>query len=251
MKCLTSSSALNSIVKEERPKKKRRFSAQPCGTANARVPSQKQPAFTSRQEQLESVSSTRERSVDICSRLLPLDGRLYLAPSASILVLQLRRRSSSLVLQRHRRSGGLSFLPTPISVQVSFFSALLKFSGSRALLPSPKKALLNTRIASTTRPSSLLIGRPQKSPSASVGPFMRNEQKHSRTVWTKMAIILVQHLDTLVHYTTCVLKSHSLDIGRGDRILLRQASPIVNGVPALLYHYGCESECRRSPEVKQ
>ncbi|GFV04076.1 integrase catalytic domain-containing protein [Trichonephila clavipes] len=42
-------------------------------TANARVPSQKQSAFTSRREQLESVSSTRERSVDICSRPLPLD----------------------------------------------------------------------------------------------------------------------------------------------------------------------------------
>ncbi|GFY30129.1 hypothetical protein TNCV_4074421 [Trichonephila clavipes] len=53
-------------------------------TAHARVPSQRQSAFTSRREQLESVSSTRERSVDICSRLLPLDERLYLAPSASI-----------------------------------------------------------------------------------------------------------------------------------------------------------------------
>ncbi|GFU40695.1 hypothetical protein TNCV_3230631 [Trichonephila clavipes] len=41
-------------------------------------------AFTSRREQLESVSSTRERSVDICSRRLPLDERLYLAPSASV-----------------------------------------------------------------------------------------------------------------------------------------------------------------------
>ncbi|GFY36172.1 hypothetical protein TNCV_4845441 [Trichonephila clavipes] len=39
--------------------------------------------FISRREQLESVSSPRERSVDICSRLLPLDERLYLAPSAS------------------------------------------------------------------------------------------------------------------------------------------------------------------------
>ncbi|GFU99538.1 hypothetical protein TNCV_4082611 [Trichonephila clavipes] len=43
-----------------------------------------QSAFTSRREQLESVSSTRERSVDICNRLLPLDERLYLAPSASL-----------------------------------------------------------------------------------------------------------------------------------------------------------------------
>ncbi|GFX16127.1 hypothetical protein TNCV_4703831 [Trichonephila clavipes] len=33
--------------------------------------------FLSRREQLESVSSTRERSVDICSRLLPLDERLF------------------------------------------------------------------------------------------------------------------------------------------------------------------------------
>ncbi|GFX36658.1 hypothetical protein TNCV_580371 [Trichonephila clavipes] len=76
-------------------------------TASARVPSHKwsaftsrreqlesvnstpqcgylQSAFTSRREQLESVSSTRERSVDICSRLLLLDERLYLAPSASV-----------------------------------------------------------------------------------------------------------------------------------------------------------------------
>ncbi|GFU00887.1 hypothetical protein TNCV_4820101 [Trichonephila clavipes] len=53
-------------------------------TANARVPSQKESAFTSLREQLESVSSTREHSVDICSRLLPLDERLYLAPSASV-----------------------------------------------------------------------------------------------------------------------------------------------------------------------
>ncbi|GFT07775.1 uncharacterized protein TNCV_1213781 [Trichonephila clavipes] len=30
-------------------------------------------------------------------------------------------------------------------------------------------------------------------------------------------------------------------------ILLRQASPIVNGVPALLYHYGDPSGCRHSP----
>ncbi|GFV77880.1 hypothetical protein TNCV_341 [Trichonephila clavipes] len=53
-------------------------------TENARLPSQMQSALTSRREQLESVSSTRERSVDICSRLLPLDERLYLAPSASV-----------------------------------------------------------------------------------------------------------------------------------------------------------------------
>ncbi|GFX38736.1 uncharacterized protein LOC100901629 [Trichonephila clavipes] len=52
-----------------------------------RVPSQKQSVFTSRREQLESVSSTRERSVDICSRLLPLDETLYLAPSASVAIL--------------------------------------------------------------------------------------------------------------------------------------------------------------------
>ncbi|GFV83390.1 uncharacterized protein TNCV_3055371 [Trichonephila clavipes] len=45
--------------------------------------SQKQSAFTSRREQLESGSSTRERSVDICSRPLSLDETLYLAPSAS------------------------------------------------------------------------------------------------------------------------------------------------------------------------
>ncbi|GFT73365.1 hypothetical protein TNCV_4009721 [Trichonephila clavipes] len=53
-------------------------------TASARAPSHKWSAFTSRREQLESESSTRERSVDICSRLLPLDERLYLAPSASV-----------------------------------------------------------------------------------------------------------------------------------------------------------------------
>ncbi|GFW03936.1 hypothetical protein TNCV_2050521 [Trichonephila clavipes] len=52
-------------------------------TASARVPSHKWSAFTSREKQFESVSSTRERSVDICSWLLPLDGKLYLAPSAS------------------------------------------------------------------------------------------------------------------------------------------------------------------------
>ncbi|GFU99576.1 uncharacterized protein TNCV_4082971 [Trichonephila clavipes] len=54
-------------------------------TASARIPSHKQSAFTSRREQLESVSSTRERSVDICSWLLPLDEKLYLAPSASVM----------------------------------------------------------------------------------------------------------------------------------------------------------------------
>ncbi|GFT13607.1 hypothetical protein TNCV_3830801 [Trichonephila clavipes] len=53
-------------------------------TASARVSSHKWSAFTSRREQLESVSSTRERSVDICSRLLPLDEKLYLSPSASV-----------------------------------------------------------------------------------------------------------------------------------------------------------------------
>ncbi|GFS87419.1 hypothetical protein TNCV_207421 [Trichonephila clavipes] len=53
-------------------------------TASARVPSPKWSAFTSRREQLESVSSTRERSVDICSWLLPLDEKLYLAPSAIV-----------------------------------------------------------------------------------------------------------------------------------------------------------------------
>ncbi|GFT08928.1 uncharacterized protein TNCV_4104371 [Trichonephila clavipes] len=42
-------------------------------TASARVPSHKWSAFTSLRERLGSVSSTRERSVDICSRLLPLD----------------------------------------------------------------------------------------------------------------------------------------------------------------------------------
>ncbi|GFV15005.1 hypothetical protein TNCV_3953111 [Trichonephila clavipes] len=53
-------------------------------TASARVPSHKWPAFTSRREQLGYVSSTRERSVDICSWLLPLDEKLYLVPSASV-----------------------------------------------------------------------------------------------------------------------------------------------------------------------
>ncbi|GFU98364.1 hypothetical protein TNCV_385101 [Trichonephila clavipes] len=77
-------------------------------TASARVPSRKWSAFTSRGKHLESVSSTRKRSVDICSRLtsrrerlgsvsstrernvdicswlLPLDEKLYLAPSESV-----------------------------------------------------------------------------------------------------------------------------------------------------------------------
>ncbi|GFT63349.1 hypothetical protein TNCV_3696131 [Trichonephila clavipes] len=52
-------------------------------TVSARVPNHKWSAFTSRREQLESVSSTRERRADICSWLLPLDERLYLAPLAS------------------------------------------------------------------------------------------------------------------------------------------------------------------------
>ncbi|GFT19359.1 hypothetical protein TNCV_2532971 [Trichonephila clavipes] len=70
-----------------------------------------QSAFTSRREQLESVSSTRERSVNICSRFLPLDEKLYLAPSASglgsnpgegmnvckCIVLNSRRKASPLV----------------------------------------------------------------------------------------------------------------------------------------------------------
>ncbi|GFV49785.1 hypothetical protein TNCV_1736681 [Trichonephila clavipes] len=43
-----------------------------------------QSAFTSRRERLGSGSSTRERSVDICSRVLPLDERLYLAQSVSV-----------------------------------------------------------------------------------------------------------------------------------------------------------------------
>ncbi|GFU08300.1 transposable element Tcb1 transposase [Trichonephila clavipes] len=47
-------------------------------------PSHKWSAFTSRGEQLGYVSTTRERSVDICSWLLPLDEKLYLAPSASV-----------------------------------------------------------------------------------------------------------------------------------------------------------------------
>ncbi|GFU98776.1 hypothetical protein TNCV_1214921 [Trichonephila clavipes] len=68
-------------------------------TANARMPSEKQSVFTSRREQLESVSSTRERSVDICIRLLPLDERLYLAPSASDLIkAELRRKPYALTV---------------------------------------------------------------------------------------------------------------------------------------------------------
>ncbi|GFU70959.1 hypothetical protein TNCV_3349821 [Trichonephila clavipes] len=52
-------------------------------TASARVQSHKWSASTYRKEQLHSMSSTRERSMDICSWLLPLDEKLYLAPSAS------------------------------------------------------------------------------------------------------------------------------------------------------------------------
>ncbi|GFV49786.1 hypothetical protein TNCV_1736691 [Trichonephila clavipes] len=53
-------------------------------TTSARVPSHKWSVFTSRREQLESVSSTHERSVDICSWFLPLDEKLHLASSASV-----------------------------------------------------------------------------------------------------------------------------------------------------------------------
>ncbi|GFW46636.1 hypothetical protein TNCV_1937061 [Trichonephila clavipes] len=55
-----------------------------------------------------------------------------------------------------------SYLP-PASPLVSSSRALCKFSPSRALLASPK-TLLNTGGGSTTRPLSLLIGRPQKPP---------------------------------------------------------------------------------------
>ncbi|GFW56497.1 hypothetical protein TNCV_1406021 [Trichonephila clavipes] len=34
---------------------------------------------------------------------------------------------------------------------------------------------------------------------------------------------------------------------KDDMILLKQASPIVNGAPALFYHYGDPSGCRHSP----
>ncbi|GFY05187.1 hypothetical protein TNCV_2206331 [Trichonephila clavipes] len=49
------------------------------------------------------------------------------------------------------------------------------------------------------------------------------------------------------------LLSPSLNTRKDDMILLRQASPIVNGAPALLYHYGDPSECRHSPssDIKQ
>ncbi|GFX44872.1 hypothetical protein TNCV_3429211 [Trichonephila clavipes] len=71
------------------------------------------------------------------------------------------------ILQRHRRSGyllssGSNLYPPPS--KSLFFRAPLKLSPSRALNSSPKKTLLNTRGGSTTRPSSLLVGRPQKSP---------------------------------------------------------------------------------------
>ncbi|GFY03730.1 hypothetical protein TNCV_3666401 [Trichonephila clavipes] len=50
------------------------------------------------------------------------------------------------------------------TVQDSFFlSSPQVFSIQGSLLPYPKKTLLNTRGGSTTRPSSLLIGRPQRS----------------------------------------------------------------------------------------
>ncbi|GFT24007.1 hypothetical protein TNCV_2062891 [Trichonephila clavipes] len=41
--------------------------------------------------------------------------------------------------------------------------------------------------------------------------------------------------------------SPSLNTRKDDMILLRQASPIVNGVLALLYHYDDPSGCRHSP----
>ncbi|GFT47548.1 hypothetical protein TNCV_3750641 [Trichonephila clavipes] len=43
------------------------------------------------------------------------------------------------------------------------------------------------------------------------------------------------------------LLSPSLNTRKDDMILLRQASPIVNGAPALLYYYGDPSGCRHSP----
>ncbi|GFU65426.1 hypothetical protein TNCV_633491 [Trichonephila clavipes] len=43
------------------------------------------------------------------------------------------------------------------------------------------------------------------------------------------------------------LLSPSLNTRKDDMILLRMASPIVNGVPVLLYHYGGQTGCRHSP----
>ncbi|GFW35223.1 hypothetical protein TNCV_1695381 [Trichonephila clavipes] len=116
----------------------------------------------------------------------------------------------------HRRSRSLLSFDSnlyPPPSKSFFFRALLKFSPSRAFFPSPKKTLLNSRGESTTRPSSLLIGRPQKSPLILPSPI---RAQHTNTLSgcleTKRAMILVQHLDTCPSHHLCSINLFSLHL---------------------------------------
>ncbi|GFX47204.1 hypothetical protein TNCV_2747801 [Trichonephila clavipes] len=77
-------------------------------------------------------------------------------------------------------------------------------------LPSrlQKKNLFKHQSGSTPRPSSLLIGKPQKSALGLPSPI---RAEHTNTIpghlKSKDVKILIQHLDTLVHYTPLFFKA--------------------------------------------
>ncbi|GFW59212.1 hypothetical protein TNCV_2781431 [Trichonephila clavipes] len=129
----------------------------------------------------------------------------------------------------------LKFSPSKVLLKFPPSRALLKFFPSKTLFPSPKKPLLNTKGGSTTRPSSLLIGRPQKSPSASLVLFVRITQKLSRAplflsnIWTHLSItppvFYYPILSTLAEVTGFFLyRLRLLSMGAGSLFTIMTAS---------------------------
>ncbi|GFV27302.1 hypothetical protein TNCV_3794971 [Trichonephila clavipes] len=155
--------------------------------------------------------------------------------------------------QRHRRSSS-SFLPfhSNLGLRPSFFSALFKsvptrasshaFSiQGRAFSFSPSRAGLS--LVSRKNPlkhqgwvhKTPLVPSYWQVTKVSLGlPSSYLRITHQYT-WPKGAITPCPTSDSLVHHATCFYYPLLNNTRKDDMILLRQASPIVNGVPALLY----------------
>ncbi|GFU40643.1 hypothetical protein TNCV_3230301 [Trichonephila clavipes] len=160
------------------------------------------------------------------SQVLSIQGRALLSSSLD------PGQGSSLKFSRSR--AGLFSQVLSIQSRALLSSSLdpeqgssLKFSRFRAgLFSSPEKNPFKHQGWVHNTPLVPYYWQATKGSLGLPSPIRVNTQKYSRTDCTKSAIILV-------HHSTCVLLFHSLDTGRGDRILFRQASPIVNGAGSL------------------
>ncbi|GFT18984.1 hypothetical protein TNCV_3212191 [Trichonephila clavipes] len=145
--------------------------------------------------------------------------------------------------QRHRRS---SSFHSNLGLSPFLYKSLpVRSNQGSPLMPSPSRAGLFPGCVHNT-PLVPSYWQVTKVSLASLVLFAHNTPKHTRAVWPKRHNSLSNiwtHLSITPPVSIIPFSQHQKD----DMILLRQASPIVNGVPALLYHYGDPSGCRHSP----